>query len=102
MFVRFVLIAVLAFSVTVLNSNPLQSNTEKEQRWTEKREKRKPDIYFPHNVHLEALKKEGIVSQKAVSVKILAGKAPGVALTVSVPCSESAKTIIEKAGGTLA
>ena len=61
MFVRFVLIAVFAFSVTVLNSNPLQSKTEKEQRWTEKREKRKPDIYFPHNVHLEALKKEGDV-----------------------------------------
>lgn len=53
-------------------------------------------------VTLDALKKEGIVSEKAVSVKILAGKALEVALTVSVPCSASAKTMIEKAGGTLA
>ena len=52
-------------------------------------------------VSLETLKKEGIVSSEVVAVKILAGEEPKVALTVSVPCSESAKSLIQKAGGTV-
>lgn len=63
MFVRLVLIAMLAISAPVLISSPFQSKTETEteQRWWEKRKERKPDIYFPHNLHIEALKKEGDV-----------------------------------------
>lgn len=53
-------------------------------------------------VSLETLKKEGIVAENAAAVKVLAGGELKVALTVSVPCSETAKTQIEKAGGTVA
>ena len=53
-------------------------------------------------VSLETLKKEGVIPSNVASVKVLAGEAVKVSLTVSVPCSESAKTLIEKAGGTVA
>lgn len=52
-------------------------------------------------VTLELLKKHAIVASDVSSVKILSGKELAVALTVSIPCSEGAKKIIEKAGGTV-
>ncbi len=53
-------------------------------------------------VTVESLKKEGIVPDETVSVKILAGGGVSKKLTVSVPCSASARAIIEKAGGSVA
>ncbi len=50
-------------------------------------------------VTVEALKKQGLIEEKAERVKILGNGKLDVALTVSVPCSEGAKKLIEKAGG---
>jgi large subunit ribosomal protein L15 len=52
-------------------------------------------------VTLESLKKAGIVETNATGVKVLSGGTLSVALTVAVPCSEGARKIIEKAGGTV-
>lgn len=52
-------------------------------------------------VTLASLKKAGLVREDAVGVKILSGDTLDVVLTVNVPCSEGAKKIIEKAGGTV-
>lgn len=54
------------------------------------------------DVTLSFLKEQGIVPKKAVAAKILGGGKLEVALTVSVPCSASAKAAIEKAGGKVA
>lgn len=50
-------------------------------------------------VTLAELKKAGMVHMGAKGVKILSGGTLSVALTVSVPCSKGAKSVIEKAGG---
>ncbi len=52
-------------------------------------------------VTLESLKKADILEGDAAGVKVLSGGALTVALTVSVPCSDGARKIIEKAGGTV-
>lgn len=52
-------------------------------------------------VTLETLKKYRIIDEDVVRVKILAGGELTIALTVSVPCSKSAKEIILRAGGSI-
>lgn len=52
-------------------------------------------------VTLESLQKAGIVREDVPGVKVLAGGTLAVPLTVAVPCSEGARKIIEKAGGTV-
>lgn len=54
------------------------------------------------DVTLVTLKKQGLIGEGVRNVKILAGGKLTVALNVSVPCSQSAKVVIEKAGGTVA
>ncbi len=54
------------------------------------------------SVTLASLKKQGIIGEEVQAAKVLAGGTLNVALSVSVPCSEGAKKVIEKAGGTLA
>src|SRR3989344_650231 len=51
-------------------------------------------------VSLEVLKKPNLVDQTTHAVKILGGGSLSAKLTVSIPCSKAAKSIIEKAGGT--
>lgn len=53
-------------------------------------------------ITVEFLKKQDIVAERTRDVKVLAGKELSVALSVAVPCSEGAKRIIEKAGGSVA
>lgn len=53
-------------------------------------------------VTLELLKKHDLVPADAYAAKILGNGKLDVALTVQVACSQGAKTIIEKAGGTVA
>lgn len=53
-------------------------------------------------VTLELLKKHDIVPERTREVKILGGGTLVVALNVEVLCSEGAKKIIEKAGGSVA
>jgi large subunit ribosomal protein L15 len=53
-------------------------------------------------VTLELLKKHNLVPQSAYAAKILGNGKLAVALNVQVACSEGAKSIIEKAGGTVA
>lgn len=50
-------------------------------------------------VTLDILQKYHMIDMSVSRVKILGGKKIDVALTVALPCSKSAKTIIEKAGG---
>ena len=52
-------------------------------------------------VTLAELKKADIVRSDARRVKILSGGTLSVTLTVHVPCSEGAKKVIEKAGGSV-
>ncbi len=52
-------------------------------------------------VTLAALQKAGMVEEDTTGVKILSGGTLTVALTVEVPCSEGAKRVIEKAGGSV-
>ncbi len=53
-------------------------------------------------VTMEFLKKVELVPERTREVKILAGGELKVALSVAVPCSAGAKSIIEKAGGSVA
>lgn len=53
-------------------------------------------------VSLETLKKHNIVEEDTTAVKILGDGAVTISLTVQVSCSKSAKSAIEKAGGTVA
>lgn len=59
---------------------------------------------FPkgQTVTLDALKKQGLVDEDTTRVKILSGGSMNVSLTVSIPCSEGARKVIEKAGGKIA
>lgn len=52
-------------------------------------------------ITLEFLKKQDIVAERTRDVKVLAGGELNVALSVAVPCSAGAKSIIEKAGGSV-
>jgi len=53
-------------------------------------------------VSIDILVKTGLIPEGTTAVKILAGGgALSRAYTVSVPCSSGAKTIIEKAGGSV-
>lgn len=52
-------------------------------------------------VTLESLAKYHMIDTAARRVKILGGKALTIKLTVSVPCSASARKAIEKAGGSV-
>lgn len=54
------------------------------------------------DVTVASLKKAGLIATRATLVKILTGGTLNVALTVSVPCSASARKAIEKAGGNVA
>ena len=51
---------------------------------------------------MDLLKKKELIMEGVSKVKILSGGNLTVALTVSVPCSASAKKLIEKAGGKVA
>ena len=53
-------------------------------------------------VTVEFLKKHEIIPERSRDVKILAGGELNVALSVAVPVSSGAKSIIEKAGGSVA
>ncbi|MEK7074061.1 MAG: 50S ribosomal protein L15 [Patescibacteria group bacterium] len=53
-------------------------------------------------VTMDLLKKKELIMEGVSKVKILSGGNLTVALTVSVPCSASAKKLIEKAGGKVA
>ncbi len=53
-------------------------------------------------VTLEVLKKQNLVPQDAYAAKVLGNGKLTIALNVQVACSEGAKSIIEKAGGTVA
>lgn len=53
-------------------------------------------------VTLALLQKQGLVDAGVTEVKILSGGSLNVALTVRVPCSKQAKSVIEKAGGSVA
>lgn len=50
-------------------------------------------------VDIESLKISGIINEDIKKVKIVGNGKLSVDLTVKVPCSKGAKTIIEKAGG---
>lgn len=50
-------------------------------------------------VTLDVLKKHGLVDQSTRSVKVLGGGSLKSKLAVRVPCSKSARLVIEKAGG---
>ncbi len=52
-------------------------------------------------VSLEVLRKIGIIDKGVIRVKILTGGQLHIPLNVSVPCSQGAKDIILKAGGTV-
>lgn len=52
-------------------------------------------------VTLEVLQKQGILKSDIHQVKLVGGGTLSVALTVSLPCTGSAKNIIEHAGGTV-
>lgn len=52
-------------------------------------------------VTLEVLQKQGILKRDIHQVKLVGGGTLSVALIVSLPCTGSAKNIIEHAGGTL-
>jgi len=52
-------------------------------------------------VTIETLVKAGIVEKGTVRVKVLGNGTLDTALTVTVPCSEGAKKLIEKAGGSV-
>lgn len=54
------------------------------------------------DVTVALLKKQGLVGENVVNVKILSGGTLETALTVHVPCSKSAASVIEKAGGNVA
>ncbi len=45
--------------VTKKNASAEATPEDKKKTWWEKREERKPDIYFPHNVHMDIMKQEG-------------------------------------------
>lgn len=53
------------------------------------------------DVTLAVLKKHGLVGEGVTKVKVLSGGTLTTALTVKVPCSQSAKSVIEKAGGSV-
>lgn len=117
MFVRLVLIIMLSISAPVLISNPLQSNTEVEtktetavtateivaeadetgaetaQRWWEKRQEIKPDIYFPHNLHIEALEQEGDVCALCHSFQKTGETDPELIKEMTVIVNEPLKAI---------
>ncbi len=59
------------------------------------------DLKEKSEVTLETLKKAGIVEKRVNKVKILGNGELKVALNVKLPCSKSAVTKIEKAGGTV-
>jgi len=48
-----VLMTLLAWLTTAATAE------KKDKSWWEKREERKPNIYFPHNVHMDIMKQEG-------------------------------------------
>lgn len=52
-------------------------------------------------ITLEVLKKYHMIDKEVSRVKILGGGALTQAFTVALPCSQSAKKAIEKAGGTV-
>ncbi len=52
-------------------------------------------------VTLETLVKYHIIEKQVSRVKILGGGSVSHAVTVTVPCSQSARKVIEKAGGTV-
>lgn len=52
-------------------------------------------------VTLETLVKYHMIDNAAQKVKVLGGKSLTVKLTVAVPVSQSAKKLIEKAGGSI-
>lgn len=53
------------------------------------------------NVTLEVLLKQGILKSGIRQVKLVGGGTLSVSLTVSLPCTKSAKITIEHAGGTV-
>lgn len=59
------------------------------------------DLPSGSKVTVELLKKHEIVPERSHDVKILAGGELKVALSVAVPVSAGAKSIIEKAGGSV-
>jgi len=54
------------------------------------------------DVTVALLKKQGLVGTEVTNVKILSGGTLEVVLNVLVPCSKSAASVIEKAGGSVA
>ena len=52
-------------------------------------------------VGLDILKKQGIIKETVMRVKIVAGGRISVPLTISLPISKGAQKAIEKAGGTV-